>query len=175
MARQGAGETHVVLISMLRTATTNYCVDDRGGRAKARADARADALLFIRGDVRGDVLRGLLVARDFAANALDVLRLDEHVGVVEIGDDEFRLRGGDVVEVEDVLFDRDNVTPSPTDSTTPAASCPRMHGNFPSESCPPSCSTRRRQSETIDDASGSSRHARGERFARRARTVYASV
>jgi len=107
MARHGAGETRVVLISMLRVATTNYRVDDRGGRAKARADARADALLFIRGDVRGDVLRGLLVARDFAANARDVLRLDEHVGVVEIGDDEFRLRGGDVVEVEDVLFDRD--------------------------------------------------------------------
>ena len=109
MARQGAGETHVVLISisMLRLTTANYCVDDRGGRADARADARTDALLFIRGDVRGDVLRGLLVARDFAANAFDVLRLDEHVGVVEIGDDEFRLRGGDVVEVEDVLFDRD--------------------------------------------------------------------
>ena len=34
-----------------------------------------------------------------------------------------------------------------------------MHGNFPSESCPPSCSTRRRQSETIEGASGSSRNA----------------
>ena len=43
-----------------------------------------------------------------------------------------------------------------------------MHGNFPSESCPPSCSTRRRQSETINDASGSSRHAR-ERAIRAAR------
>ena len=71
-----------------------------GGR-RARTDyafARR-CLLFIARDVRRDVLRRLLVASDVFAHAVDMLGLDEHVGVVEVGDDELGLGWSDVVEV----------------------------------------------------------------------------
>jgi len=56
---------------------------------------------------RGDVLRALLVPFNLCSDVFDVFGLHEHVRIVEIGDDKLSLRRGDVVEVKNVLLDRD--------------------------------------------------------------------
>jgi len=56
---------------------------------------------------RRDVLRALLVPLDLRAYRLHARGLHEHASVVEVGDDKLALRRGEVVQVENVLFERD--------------------------------------------------------------------
>ena len=56
---------------------------------------------------RRDVLRALLIPLDLGAYRVRARRLHEHASVVEVGDEKFSLGGGEVVQVEDVLLERD--------------------------------------------------------------------